>query len=120
MNFIKITNSQIQQIANEISKRWKFENFGSYYNCIDTKTGQESNQGGAGNFASYHFNNAVESLYLNLIGEDNLYFDWQKHGVKETNDRKDYVKCIAYEIEHILCEYTNKGRTLVYEKLLQS
>lgn len=117
-NFKQITNAQVKQIAVEISKRWKFKNFGSYYNCIDTKTGQESNRGGDKNFAHYYFTNAVEFAYLKLIGEDYTYFDWQRHGVQETNDRKHYASCIAWKIEELLCGFTCEGRKTSYKTLI--
>lgn len=119
-NFIQITKGQVKQIAAEISKRWKFENHGTYYNCIDTKTGQRSNDGGDKNFAHYYFSNAVECAYLKLISEDYSYFDWQKHGVAETEDRKSYAMCIACEIEKLLCGFTSECREMARERLLTS
>lgn len=120
MNFKQISNGQVKQIAAEISKRWKFENHGTYYNCIDTKTGQRSNDGGDKNFAHYYFSNAVERAYLKLIGEDYSYFDYQKHGVAKTEDRKSYTMCIACEIERLLCGFTTEGREMAKERLLNS
>ena len=100
-----ITVGQVKQIASEISKRWQFVNHSSYYNCIDTKTGQCSNQGGKYNFASYHFLNRVESMYLQLIGETALYFDWQSCGVENVNNRKNYVCRIKDEVVKLLCGF---------------
>lgn len=120
MNYTQITNGQVKQMASEISKRWKFENHGSYYNCIDTKTGQRSNDGGAKNFAHYNFTNAVECAYLKLIGENYTYLDWQKHGVTETNDRRSYIMCISCQIEKLLCGFTHEGREMAYERLRNS
>lgn len=120
MNFIQITNGQVKKIATQISKRWKFVNYGTYYNCIDTKTGQQSVMGGDKNFAHYHFKNAVESAYLKLIGEDYTYFDWARHGVHETNDRKGYVFCICNKIEELLCGFTSEGRVAAYNKLINT
>lgn len=104
-NVKQITIGQVKQIALEVSKRWQFVNHKIYYNCIDTKTGQESNHGGRNNFASYHFLNFVESMYLQFINENNLYFDWQRHGVKETQDRKSYVFKIKNKVVNLLCGF---------------
>ena len=93
MNYTQITNGQVKQMASEISKRWKFENHGSYYNCIDTKTGQRSNDGGAKNFAHYNFTNAIECAYL---------------------------MCISCQIEKLLCGFTHEGREMAYERLRNS
>ncbi len=120
MNFNRITNGQVKQIAAEISKRWKFENHGIYYNCIDTKTGQESNRGGKHNFAHYSFTNAVEFAYLELIGKDYSYFDYQNSSVLESNDRKSYCMSIACEIEKLLCRFTHEGREMAHERLINS
>lgn len=103
-----ITNRQVKEIAKEVSKRWRFVNHDSYYNCIDTKTGQQSNQGGDYNFASYHFMNKVEAMYLNFINENALYFDWQTNGVKETNERKSYVFRIENKVVELLCGFTTQ------------
>jgi len=113
----KISLKQVKQIASEISKRWKFVKHSSYYNCIDTKTGQESNVGGDYNFASYHFNNAVEAMYLSMIGENALYLDWSTVGVKESEERKSYIYKIRKEIVRLLCGFDFAGcEVLNYQK----
>jgi hypothetical protein len=100
-----ITNSQLKEFAKEISKRWKFINYHCYYNCIDTKTGEESNRGGDKNFAYYNFRNAVQSMYLKSIGEDYSYFDWQKYGVAHQNKVESYCFKINAGIIELLCGF---------------
>jgi hypothetical protein len=104
----QITLGQVKQIALEVSKRWKFVNHGSYYNCVDTKTKQSSNQGGNYNFASYNFWCKVELMYLAFIGENSLYFDWQLNGVDVSNNRKIYVYKITEEVVKMLCGFEIK------------
>lgn len=101
----QITIGQVKKMALEISKRWGFVNHGTYYNCIDTKTGQQSTMGGDRNLASYHFECEVERLYLELIGENNLYFNWQSVGVNVSEARKNYVWKIKDEIVRHLCGF---------------
>lgn len=111
-NFKRITQGQVKQIALEISKRWKFVNYGNYYNCIDTKTNQQSISGGDYNFASYHFQNKIESQYLKLINENSLYFDWSQAGVKVTEERKMYLLKVRYKVIHILCGFVSDSSAL--------
>jgi len=118
MQFKRITNGQVKQIAETISKRWKFVNHGSYYNCIDTKTRQSSNQGGDYNFATLYFHHAVESEYLKLIGEQTSYLDWQMYGVPATTDRKTYIFCIEWKVIELLCGFKDSGRDACYERLI--
>lgn len=110
MNHTKqITIGQVKKIASEVSKRWKFVNHNSYYNCIDTKTGQKSNDGGDYNFASYYFDYKVECLYLEMIGENYNYLkDWQTYGVKETQERQRYMYKIQMEVIKLLCGFEVK------------
>lgn len=117
---ITITPEQIEQISNTIGKRWTLENFGNYYNIIDTKTGQHSNNGGDYNFASYHMKNAIETAYLNLIGKNSLYLDWQTSGVDETNKRKSYISCIVWKVEELLCGFTDDARKAATERIMKS
>lgn len=107
-NSNRITVAQVKEIAKEISTRWTFVNHGSYYNCIDTKTGERSNDGGDGNFASYNFICRVETLYLKMIGKDYSYFDWQSQGVDETNERKNYIFSIRDKVVELLCGFKYK------------
>ncbi len=108
----RISNGQVKEIANQISKRWKFDNHNSYFNCIDVETGQRSNDGGDYNFASKRFNDRVESLYLNMIGENSLYFQWSEVGVTESNERKTYLMKIQYKVVFLLCGYKSKSPAL--------
>ena len=104
----ELTDNQIKDIAKSISKRWEFENHHTHYNCIDTKTGKHSNNGGDKNFASYFFNNSVQRHWLECIGEKPSYFDWQLHGVNETNQRQSYQFELQRRIVEILCGFKNK------------
>ena len=97
-----LTSTQVQEIASQIAQRWEFIDYGSYYNCIDTKTGQRSNNGGDYNFSHYNFHNMVEVLFLSSVGEKYNYFDWQLNGVSESNERKGYIFNLCREIVDIL------------------
>ena len=108
MNLIKITVGQVKQITLDVSKRWEFKNHNSYYNCIDNKTGQQSNDGGNYNFAHYHFQNFVEYKYLQMINKNSLYLDWQTVGVDNSNSRKTYIKEIQYKVVELLCGFKQK------------
>ena len=101
----QITDEQVNQIALEIGTRWNLINRGSYYNVIDTKTGQSSIAGGDKNFASYNMLCKIEMMYLQMIGENALYFDWQSNGVEASNTRKNYVFNITDEVVKILCGF---------------
>lgn len=94
-----------KQIALEISKRWNLVNRVDYYNVIDTKTGQSSIEGGDKNFASYSMYCKIEMMYLQMIGENALYFDWQPNGVEVSNNRKNYVFKINDEVVRLLCGF---------------
>jgi len=96
-----ITIGQVKEIAKTISKRWKFVNRGSYYNCIDTKTGQQSIQGGDYNFASYWFKNKVEDMYLAMIGEDTRYT--RSCSERDKRERRQYLYRIQNEVIRLLC-----------------
>jgi hypothetical protein len=65
----QLTNTQIESIVTEVSKKWNVVNHGNYYKIIDKKTGQNSNEGGSKNLISYHFYDKIESMYLQLINE---------------------------------------------------
>lgn len=101
----QITKGQVKQIALEISKRWNLVNRNSYYNVIDTKTGQSSIAGGDKNFSSYYMDCKIEFMYLQMIGETALYFDWQTNGVDISNNRKNYVFKIKDEVVRLLCGF---------------
>lgn len=101
----QISNGQVKQIALEISKRWNLVNRGVYYNVIDTKTGKSSIEGGDKNFASYSMYCKIEMMYLKMIGENALYFDWQSNGVEVSNNRKNYVFKIKDEVVRLLCGF---------------
>lgn len=104
----QITNGQVKQIALEISKRWKLQNRGTYYNVIDTKTGKSSIEGGDKNFSSYHMYCKIESMYLHLIDENALYFDWVTSGVECSLDRKNYAFKIKYKVVELICGFQTK------------
>ena len=100
-----LTEAQISAIAVNVSDRWQFTNYGSYYNITDTKTGQRSNDGGDRNFASYNLHNSITSLYLKAIGETYSYLDWQVNGVAFTNEIQAYLFRINLSVVKILCGY---------------
>ena len=102
----RITIGQVKVIAKEISKRWQFVNHGSYYNCIDKKTGQESNHGGDYNFASYWFKNKVEDMYLHMIAEDTRYT--RSCTEKDKRQRWLYLYKIQKEVVRLLCGFTGE------------
>ena len=102
----QITKGQVKQIAAEISKRWNLVNRNSYYNVIDTKTGICSIEGGDKNFSSYYMYCKIEYLYLQMIGENALYFDWKINGVDTSNNRKNYVFKIKDEVVRLLCGFS--------------
>ena len=104
----QITKGQVKQIAREISKRWNIINKNSYYNVIDTKTGQSSIEAGDKNFSSYYMYCNIEFMYLKMIGENSLYFDWQSTGVDISNNRKNYIFKIKDEVVRLLCGYSVK------------
>jgi len=104
----QITKGKVKQIALEISKRWNLVNRNSYYNVIDTKTGQSSIEGGNINFSSYYMYCKIEFMYLQMIGENALYFDWQTNGVDISNNRKNYVFKIKDEVVRLLCGFSIK------------
>jgi hypothetical protein len=101
----QITIKQVKQIALSVSAKYEFVNHGTHYNIIDKKTRQSSNEGGRKNLVYGHFCNLVEYEYLNMIGENGLYFDWQKFGVEISNERKSYVYKIQYKIVELMCGY---------------
>lgn len=101
----QISIGQVKQIAFEVSKRWNLINRNSYYNVIDTKTGKSSIEGGDKNFSSYHMYCKIEFMYLQMIGENALYFDWQSNGVEVSNNRKNYVFKIKDEVVSLLCGF---------------
>lgn len=105
---ITITLGQVKQIAKRASVRFKFYNHGTWFNCIDTQTGQNSSEGGDYNFASYNFKNFVEHEYLQMIGEDALYFDWFTVGVSVSEERKSYVLKIKNKVINLLCGYEHQ------------
>lgn len=101
----KVTIGQVKQIAKLVSEKFEFVNHGSYYNIINKKTRQCSNQGGRNNLVYGHFCNLVEFEYLNMICENGLFFDWQIHGVDISNERKSYVYRIQYKVVELLCGF---------------
>ena len=105
----RITHGQVRVIALEISKRWNLSNRGSYYNVTDTKTGQSSIEGGDKNFSSYYMYCQIEYIYLQMIEENALYFDWQSNGVEVSNKRKNYVFRIKDEVVKLLCGFDSNN-----------
>ena len=101
----QITIKQVKQIALLVSSNYEFVNHSTHYNIIDKKTKQSSNQGGRKNLVFADFSNLVEYAYLNMIGENDLYFDWQKFGVDVSNQRKSYVSKIKYKVVELICGY---------------
>ena len=107
----RITKGQVKQIALEISKRWNIVNHNTYYNVIDTKTGQSSIEGGNKNFSSYYMYCKIESMYLQMIAENAWYFDWQINGVDISHNRRTYVFKIKDEVVKLLCGFSVKKIT---------
>jgi len=101
----QITIGQVKKIAQLISTKYEFVNRGCYYNIIDKKTRQCSIEGGRKNLVFGHFCNLVEFEYLNMIGENGLFFDWRIHGVDISNERKSYVYRIQYKVVELLCGF---------------
>lgn len=101
----QITLGQVKQIALEVSKKYEVVNRGTYYNIIDKKTRKCSIEGGSQNFVSGSFYCLVEYVYLKLINENGLYFDWQTHGVDITLERKNYAFKIKDKVVEILSGY---------------
>lgn len=101
----QITLGQVKQIAKEVSKKYEVINRGTYYNIIDKKTRKCSIEGGSQNLVSGSFYSLIEYLYLKLINENGLYFDWQTYGVDITLERKNYAFKIKYKVVEILSGY---------------
>lgn len=102
-NTKQLTVGQVKLIAKDVAKRWKFVNRGSYYNCIDTQTGQQSILGGKYNFASYYFHNRVERMYVEMVGEDLRYTNSCSNS--EKIERQSYLFKIQREVIKILCGF---------------
>jgi len=101
----QITLGQVKQIAAQVSEKFSLVNRGTYYNVIDIKTGKSSIEGGKGNLTSYFMDDLIQYLYLQMIGENGLYLDWQINGVDISNERKNYIIKIKIKIVELICGY---------------
>lgn len=108
MKTLTITLGQVKQIANELSKSYKVENRGSYFNIIDRKTNQSSIEGGKYNLVSYKFQNIVQKMILDFCNKPHSEFDWFTVGVDISNENESYWFKVYYKVIELICGFKTK------------